>query len=139
MSSANPPIVRCASCNRILHEPANLTPEERKPCRWCGGMNRIFDVELTGVVQAIGRGGAIAGGFAPEVSVRVAPAPAEAEAEEARKLQAAGFKLDWERLSDGGAWMLRVYVADDLVDMAVHDDPETVLLAVADRLLPGSQ
>ena len=140
MSSANPPIVRCASCNRILPEPANLTPEERKPCSWCGAMNRIFEVGLTaGATAQVGRGGGIAGGFAPEVSVPVAPAPAEADTEEARKLQAAGFKLDWERLSDGGAWMLRVYVADDLVDMAVHDDPETVLLAVADRLLPGSQ
>ena len=127
MSSSNPPIVRCASYNRILIEPANLAPEQRKPCRWCGGMNRNFDVALAAVVTAQSVGA---------VSVSDTLAPAEAEAEEAHQLEDAGFRLSWERLSDGGAWMLRVFVADELVDMAVHDDPETVLLAVADRLLP---
>jgi hypothetical protein len=90
-------------------------------------MNRDFDVTLSAVVTA--------------TSVSVTPPTGELRLEGGAatgRLEAAGFRLLWERLSEGGAWMLRVYVEGELVDIAVHDDPETVILAVADRLLPPS-
>jgi hypothetical protein len=140
VSDPNPPIVRCASCNRILVEPASLPPEARKPCRWCGGMSRNFDVSLSAVVRARATVDSVFISDAPDFDVSVSDTPAPVgDAEELRKLEEANFTLQWERLSPGGAWMLRVFVGDALVDMAIHDDPVTVLLAVADRLLPSSE
>ena len=140
VSDPNPPIVRCASCNRILVEPASLPPEARKPCRWCGGMNRNFDVSLSAAVRARATVDSVFISDAPvfDVSVSDTPAPV-GDAEELRKLEEANFTLQWERLSPGGAWMLRVFDGDAVVDLAIHDDPETVLLAVAERLLPSSE
>jgi hypothetical protein len=62
--------------------------------------------------------------------------PQEAEAV-AEKLADAAFTLQWLRLSEGGAWMLRVFdETEACVDMSVNDDPQDALLAVAERLLP---
>ncbi len=49
----------------------------------------------------------------------------------------AGFHLQWLRLSDGGAWMVRVYdEGGTFIDGSVQDDPGDALLALAERLLP---
>jgi hypothetical protein len=45
--------------------------------------------------------------------------------------------VSWVRLSEGGAWMVRVFERDGtFTDGAVADDPEDAILAVAERLLP---
>ena len=62
--------------------------------------------------------------------------PTEAEAL-AHELADAEYSLQWLRLSDGGAWMLRVFDRSGItVDLAAADDPQEALLAVAERLLP---
>jgi hypothetical protein len=53
------------------------------------------------------------------------------------KLTDASYDLQWLRLSEGGAWMVRVYDSTgDFVDGSIADDPAEALLAVAERLLP---
>ena len=45
--------------------------------------------------------------------------------------------LEYVQLSERGAWMVRAFDGSgDLVDVAVQDDPQDALLAVADRLVP---
>jgi hypothetical protein len=90
-------------------------------------MNRTFDVTLSAVMGARASGSVFVSD-APvfDVSVSDTPAPV-GDAEELRKLKEANFTVQWERLSPGGAWMLRVFVGDALVDMPIHDDPENAL------------
>jgi hypothetical protein len=90
-------------------------------------MSRNFDAELATVVTST----AVS---SQSIDEMVVPAPVETE--DARKLEDAGFRLSWLRLSEGGAWMLRVFDGDELIDISAQDDPADALLAVAERLLP---
>jgi hypothetical protein len=55
-----------------------------------------------------------------------------------RKLEEAYYRIHWQRLSKGGAWLLGVYnEAGELADVSAADDPQDALLAVAERLLPS--
>ncbi|MGZ4347905.1 MAG: hypothetical protein ACXVFB_11980 [Gaiellaceae bacterium] len=52
-------------------------------------------------------------------------------------LEDAGFDLQWLRMSEGGAWMVRVFDREGkFIDGSIQDDPSDALLAVAERLLP---
>lgn len=68
----------------------------------------------------------------------VANAPLSVEADAiAAKLADALYRLEWLRLSDEGAWMLRVFDGSGAcVEISAADDPQDALLAVADQLLP---
>lgn len=53
------------------------------------------------------------------------------------RLEEMGYRLEWWRLSAGGAWMLRVFNdAGDFIAGSVQDDPADALLAVAETVLP---
>ena len=52
-------------------------------------------------------------------------------------LEDAGFDVSWQRLSEGGAWLVLVHDREgNLVDGSMAGDPEEAILAVVDRLLP---
>jgi hypothetical protein len=54
-----------------------------------------------------------------------------------RKLEDAGFDLQWQRLSKDGAWMIWVFDRQGtFIDGSIQDDPQEALLAVCERLLP---
>jgi hypothetical protein len=75
--------------------------------------------------------------FKPQATV-VANAPLSIAAKAvAHKLADALYRLEWLRLSEDGAWMLRVFDhSGACVEISSADDPQDALLAVADRLLP---
>jgi hypothetical protein len=120
MAEASEPVVRCAQCLTVLAEPPNTPLAKRKPCAQCGSTGRNYAIHLSATLQV---GGNLVQG---------------AEAREAeRSVYDVGYELQWLQLSEGGAWMLRVFDKDgNWIDGAVAEDPEEAILAVAERLLP---
>jgi hypothetical protein len=112
------PVVSCGECGTVLPEPPGLTPEQRVPCPECGSTSRSVSITVTAAVA---------------VADAVEPLPQT-------RLREQGFSLRWLQLSEGGAWMLQVFdEGGHFRDGAMADDPEEALLAVAERLLPGSE
>jgi hypothetical protein len=96
-------------------------------------MNRNYEIEFTASVVA-----------SADVVVEAPPASATASAPAPQvvihNLEDAGFDLQWLRMSEGGAWMVRVYDREGkFTDGSIQDDPVDALLAVAERLLPESR
>jgi hypothetical protein len=125
-------ITRCGNCQTVLAEPSDTPPEQRVPCPNCGSKVRIFEKNITATIV-------------PRGDVVVVATPAEARAEgiapnvRIDQLEDAGFDVRWLRLSEGGAWMVRVYDREgSYIDGSVQDDPQDALLAVSERLLPPS-
>lgn len=53
-------------------------------------------------------------------------------------LEDAGYDVQWVRLSEGGAWLVRVFDrSGDFIDGAMADDPQDAILAVSEKLLPS--
>ena len=105
--------------------------DERKPCRWCGGMNRNYDPTLTATVFV-----------QPDMAQPGMTQPAiPADAlDAADTLEDAGFDVTWLQLSEDGAWMVRVHDRQGrFVGGSIQDDPQSAILAVAEDLLPPSQ
>jgi hypothetical protein len=131
-------VVRCGACGKTLAEPPGLNPERRQPCPNCGSTARNFAVSIT--TQAVTITDVIAT-VTKDVTIQApaAEATAEAPAPEviAPRLEELGFQLRWWQLSEGGAWMLRVFNdAGDFIDASIQDSPADALLAVAERLIP---
>lgn len=120
-------VVRCAKCSAVLAEPPDTPAEKRQPCPECGSTSRAFEGKASlGINVAVTVSAATARAVAPDPVVRVETALADA-----------GFHLQWLRLSEGGAWLVRVFDEDGaFIDGSIQDDPGDALLAVAERLLP---
>lgn len=113
-------LVRCRECSTLLAEPANLPVEQRVPCPNCGSLGRKKEISVTGSI--------------------IANASVSGEALRAQKRLEATYTLEWLRLSEGGAWMVRVYDPfRRFTDASIADDAEEALLAVAERLLPDDE
>jgi hypothetical protein len=124
------PTVRCGECLTNLAEPLNTRLEQRKPCPECGSLRRNVAVTLATTVVA---------GVDVTVMAPTATATASALTPEATisKLEELEYRIEWLRLSPGGAWMVRVYDGIGAwIDGSVQDNPADALLAVAERLLP---
>jgi hypothetical protein len=125
-----PGLVRCGNCSELLAEPSDLpesaaaslsalrreAPDVREePCR--DGCR-----ERRGGGRRLGRERPRGQGY-PTGSIA--------------RLEDAGFDLQWLRLSEGGAWMVRVFDRHGTwIDGSIQDDPQEALLAVCERLLP---
>ena len=123
-------VSQCAECKATLAEPPDVPADKRKPCPECGSTRRVISASgglVVGVNITVGAPAATAsaGTGSPTVSIGEA-------------LENAGFDLQWLRLSEGGAWLVRVFDRrGDFIDGAMADNPEDALLSVADRLLPS--
>jgi len=127
-------VVRCGKCDTLLAEPPDTPSDDRIPCPKCGSTARSFVVGLEATVVA-----------QPDVVVQAPPATATASAAEVSvritgataKTADAEFRLEWLRLSEGGAWMVRVYdEKGTFVAGSIQDDPQDAILAVAEQLAP---
>jgi hypothetical protein len=107
------------------------------PCPNCGSKNRHYSITLGTAVElnvAMSVTALKSKQLGPAVEARV-----ERAASVGAALEDAGFSVTWLRLSDGGAWMVRVLDRkDEFIDGAMADDPQEAILAVAERLLPPS-
>lgn len=124
------PIVRCGECLTDLAEPLNTPLEHRQPCPRCGSTRRNVAITMATTVIA---------GVDVTLQVPTATASANALSPEVVKstLEELEYRLEWLRLSTGGAWMLRVYgPTGEWVDGAIQDTPADALLAVAESVLP---
>jgi hypothetical protein len=129
---ASEPIVRCV-CNTLLAEPPNTPPEQRMKCPNCGSTARSFSITAEAGVYLVA-------GVSAELSVTTARPTSPPPSVETLPLEDAGFDVTWLRLSEGGAWMVRVFDRDGVfVDGGIADDPQDAILAVCERLLPGSE
>ena len=114
-------LVECGQCGTTLPEPPDIPAERRKPCSECGSTRRTIYGSASLTVG---------------VSLGASAAAAEAVVE---KLEDAGFSVQWLRLSEGGAWMVRVFDRQGgWLDGSIADDPQDAILAVSERLLPPS-
>jgi hypothetical protein len=119
-------LVTCGKCGAAIAESRDTRPEERQPCPRCGSTSRLFRVAIVGqaVVSAT-----------LSVKVDVIPAPAEAEPT-TETFREVGYNVTWYAYPDG---QYLVQVFDDsgnLLDGGGGDDPEEMILEVAERLLP---
>jgi ribosomal protein S27E len=111
-------VVQCAACKALLAEPPDIATGKRRPCPDCGSTARTFSASATVTL-----------GLNVTTSGVVT-----------KRLEDAGFSVAWLRLSEGGAWMVRVFDRDGAwLDGAIADDPEEAILAVSERLLPRSE
>lgn len=126
--SVDEPVVRCGDCLTVLPEPPNTPPERRIPCPKCGSTTRNYAIELRATL------------FTQADMVQpgmMQPAESSTSQDTVATLEDAGYEVQWLRLSEGGAWMVRVFDREgDFIDGAIQDDPTDALLAVAERLLP---
>ncbi len=118
--------VTCGKCGAVIAESRDTRPEERQPCPRCGSTSRLFSVALVGEVIV---------GATLSVKVDVIPAPAEAEptTETFREI---GYNVTWYAYPDG-QYLVQVFDnLGNLLDGGGGDDPEEMILEVAERLLP---
>jgi hypothetical protein len=124
------PIVRCGECLTNLAEPLNTPLEQRRPCPECRSLRRNVALTLAATVIADADVTVVAPAAAATTSA-ITPEAAISKLEELE------YRVEWLRLSPGGAWMVRVYDGSGAwIDGSVQDDPADALLAVAERLLP---
>lgn len=119
-------VSRCGECGATLAEPPDIAAEKRVPCPECGSTRRTILASAT---------------LMANVTVTASAAAARASAPAPRvvmeQLEDVGFSVTWLRLSDDGAWMVRVFDREGAwLDGALADDPQEAILAVSERLLP---
>jgi hypothetical protein len=125
-----PGLVRCGNCSELLAEPSDLPEAQRRPCPHCGAKHRTFEKNLAATV-------AVSADVVVAVSAASARAGTGYPTGSIARLEDAGFDLQWLRLSEGGAWMVRVFDRQGTwIDGSIQDDPQEALLAVCERLLP---
>jgi ribosomal protein S27E len=117
----------CGACGATLAEPPDIPADKRVPCPECGSTRRtIYGSATLTVNVTVGAATARASASSPKVVIE--------------NLEDAGFSVQWLRLSEGGAWMVRVFDRqDEWLDGAIADDPQDAILAVSERLLPRSK
>lgn len=132
-----PTVVRCGQCKRPVPDPPNTPEDKRRPCEHCGSTSRMFETmnadritvtdEITGDVT-VSPATASASASAP-------PAKASVTADAERlKVADKTYVLQYLRLSDSGAVMLRVFDEAGYLEGTVQDNPQDAVLAVAERL-----
>jgi len=132
---ASETVVRCGRCSTALAESQDVAPKNRTPCPQCGSTTRTFD--LTGTLVA---GVGVSADVVAMTSAATAQASAATPKVVVETLEDAGFDVQWLRLSQGGAWLVRVFDRQgDLIDVAEADDPQEAILTVSERLLPPSE
>jgi hypothetical protein len=71
------------------------------------------------------------------VAQEAVPEPDSRQLAVVPQLEELTYRVEWWRLTDGGAWLVRVLdPSGEVLDMATADSPTDALLAVAERLLP---
>jgi hypothetical protein len=119
-----PTVVTCGNCSKVLSERSDTEASKRSPCPNCGSTVRQFNVTMEAAVTL-------------DAAMSLVVVQGEKPKPPDLVLEDAGFDVSWQRLSEGGAWL--VFVRDregNLVDGSMADEPEEAILAVVDRLIP---
>jgi hypothetical protein len=104
-----PGLVRCGNCSELLAEPSDLPEAQRRPCPHCGAKHRTFEKNLAATV-------AVSADVVVAVSAASARAGTGYPTGSIARLEDAGFDLQWLRLPEGGAWMVRVFDRQGTLD-----------------------
>jgi ribosomal protein S27E len=116
--------VTCAQCGTVIDDSPGTAIEDRRPCPNCGSTTRVVSMTGTIVAKAV---------VTAEMEVIPAPPPAAPPTEQ---MEEAGFKVTWYSYPDG-KYLVQVHDdAGNLIDGGGGDDPEDMILEVAERLLP---
>jgi hypothetical protein len=110
--------------------------EKRKPCPDCGATHRSFEVGIADVISVTDDFGNVTVAVPAASATASAPSPTVEVHGETLKVADKTYRVEWLRLSDGGAYMLRVFDADtgEWLDGALGDDPQDCVIAVAETL-----
>ncbi len=125
------PTVRCGTCFTVLAQTPAVPVVEGTICPVCGGKTRNYAMAIASAIRL----SAHVEEPRPPVYVAVGQPP---DVEDARTagLRRAGYRLDWNELTENGAWWVRVYRGDELIDSGAGFDPKDALSAVVETLLP---
>ena len=125
------PTVRCGTCFTVLAKNPGVPVDEGMICPVCGGKTRNYAMAIASAIRLS------ANVEEPRVSVHVSRAqPPEVENAKTARLRRDGYRLDWSELTETGAWWVKVYRGDELIDSGAGLDPKDALLAVIETLLP---
>lgn len=129
-------VTRCGGCNRVLPEPSDTPAETREPCPDCGATHRSFEVGVADVISVTDDFGNVTVAVPAVSATASAPSPTVEVDGETLKIADKTYRVEWLRLRDGGAYMLRVFDEDtgEWIDGALGDDPQDCVIAVAETL-----
>ena len=128
------PTIRCGTCLTVLAANPDAPLDVPARCPVCGGMTRNYAITIASAIRVSEPYGEALATISPE-HVMVDPRPT-VDGEQTRRLRGAGYRLEWSELTETGAWWVRVFRGDKLVDSAAGFEPRAVLLAVSATLLP---
>ncbi len=125
------PTVRCGTCFTVLAQTPAVPVDEGTICPVCGGKTRNYAMAIASAIRLSAN---VEEPRAP-VYASVAQPPGVEGAKTAR-LRRDGYRLDWNELTENGAWWVRVYRGDELIDSGAGFDPRNALSAVVETLVP---